>query len=178
MEDSRIHKPVNIEVSDTAWKPAQLILRFGGLGLRSLSCHAATAFIASLSLSGLGQSNNHHLQQAVIAYNSKVSSHHAIMAESALTSPTTQRELSSKIDEDQFKSLLGASYPADKASLLSVSAPHLSLWVSVVPSMCLGLHMESTEFQTAVRWWLGVGVVGLCARFARMWLLIPWVTML
>ncbi|KAL5494149.1 hypothetical protein EMCRGX_G015427 [Ephydatia muelleri] len=120
-----------IEVSDTAWKQAEL---------------------------SLGQSNNHHLQQAVIAYNSKVASHHAITAESALTSPTTQRELSSKIDEDQFKSLLGASCPADKARLLSVSAPHSSSWVSVIPSMGLGLHMESNEFQTAVRWWLGVGV--------------------
>ena len=147
-----------IEVSDTAWKQAQLSLRFGGLGLRSLSCHATAAYIASLSLSGLGQSNNHHLQQAVIAYNSKVASHHAITAESALASPTTQRELSSKIDEDQFKSLLGASCPADKARLLSVSAPHSSSWVSVIPSMGLGLHMESNEFQTAVRWWLGVGV--------------------
>eukprot|EP00731_Ephydatia_muelleri_P033046 Em0025g2a len=111
-----------IEVSDTAWKQAQL---------------------------SLGQSNNHHLQQAVIAYTSKVSSHHAITAESALASPTTQRELSSKIDEDQFKSLLGASCPAGKARLLSVSAPHSSSWVSVVPSMGLGLHMESNEFQTA-----------------------------
>ena len=120
------------EVSDTAWKQAQLSLRFGGLGLCSLSCHAAAAYIALLSLSGLGQSNNHHLQQAVIAYNSKVSSQHAITAESALVSPTTQRELSSKIDEDQFKSLLGASCPADKARLLSVSAPHSSSWVSVV----------------------------------------------
>ena len=42
-----------IEVSDTAWKQAQLCLRFEGLGLHSLTCHAATAFIASLSLSGL-----------------------------------------------------------------------------------------------------------------------------
>eukprot|EP00731_Ephydatia_muelleri_P027925 Em0019g798a len=134
---------------------AQLSLRFGGLGL---SCHATAAYIASLSLSGLGQSNNHHLQQAVIAYNSKVASHHAITAESALASPTTQRELSSKIDEDQFKSLLGASCPADKPRLLSVSAPHSSSWVSVIPSMGLGLHMEYNEFQTAVRWWLGVGV--------------------
>ena len=164
-----------IEVSSTAWKQAQLSLRFGGLGLRSLSCHAAAAYIASLFLLGLGQSNNHHLQQAVIAYNSKVSSHHAITAESALASPTTQRELSSKIDEDQFKSLLGASCPADKARLLSVSAPHSSSWVSVIPSMGLGLHMESNEFQTAVRWWL---MWVLCVPFARMWLLIPWVTML
>eukprot|EP00731_Ephydatia_muelleri_P026672 Em0018g772a len=119
-----------IEVSDTAWKQAQLSLRFRSLGLRSLSCHAAAAYIASLSLSGPGQFNNHHLQQAVIAYNSK-------------------RELSSKIDEDQFKSLLGASCPANKARLLSVSAPHSSSWVSVIPSMGLGLHMESNEFQTA-----------------------------
>ena len=37
-----------IEVSDSAWKQAQLGLRFGGLGLCSLSCHAADAFIASL----------------------------------------------------------------------------------------------------------------------------------
>ena len=110
-----------IEVSDTAWKQAQLSLRFGGLGLHSLSCHAAAAFIASLPSSGLGQSNNHHLQQAVIAYNSKVSSHHAIMAESVLASPTTQRELSSKIDEDQFKSLLGESCPGDNPVCFSPS---------------------------------------------------------
>ncbi|KAL5500201.1 hypothetical protein EMCRGX_G011720 [Ephydatia muelleri] len=69
-----------IEVSDTAWKQAQLSLRFGGLGLCSLSCHGTAAYIASLSLSSLDQSNNHHLQQAVIAYNST--------AESALASPT------------------------------------------------------------------------------------------
>ena len=60
-----------IEVSDTAWKQAQLSLRFGGLGLRSLSCHAAAAFISSLSSSGLGKLHNLHLQQAVTAYNSK-----------------------------------------------------------------------------------------------------------
>ena len=57
-----------IEVSGSAWKQAQLGLRFGGLGLRSLSCHAAAAFIASLSSSGLGLFNNRHLQQAVVAY--------------------------------------------------------------------------------------------------------------
>ena len=59
-----------IEVSDTAWKQAQLSLRFGGLGLRSLSSHAAAAFNSSLSSSGLGKLHNLHLQQTVTAYNS------------------------------------------------------------------------------------------------------------
>ena len=86
-----------IEVSDTAWKQAQLSLRFRSLGLRSLSCHAAAAYIASLSLSGPGQFNNHHLQQAVIAYNSKVSSHHAITAESALASPPLSESCPAKL---------------------------------------------------------------------------------
>ena len=123
-----------IEVSDTAWKQAQLSLRFGGLGLRSLPCHAAAPFISSLSSSGLGKLHNLHLQQAVTDYNSKVASHNAITVESVLASPIPQRELSSKIDEEQFKSLLEASSPANKARLLSISAPHSPSWLSVLPS--------------------------------------------
>ena len=146
-----------IEVSDTAWKQAQLSLRFGGLGLRCLSCHAAAAFISSLSSSSLGKLHNLHLQQAVTAYNSKVASYNAITVESVLASPIPQRELSSKIDEEQFK-LLEASSPANKAKLLSISAPHSPSWLSVVPSKGLGLHMEPNEFQIALRWWLGEGV--------------------
>ena len=104
-----------IEVSDTAWKQAQLILRFGDIGLHSISCHAAAAFISSLSSSGLGKLHNLHLQQAVTADNSKVASHNALMVESVLASPILQRELSSKIDEDQFQSLLEAPAPANNA---------------------------------------------------------------
>ena len=29
-------------------------------------------------------------------------------------------------------------------------------WLSVVLSIGLGLHMDSDEFQTAVKWWLGM----------------------
>ena len=76
-----------IEASDTAWKQAQLSLRFGGLGIHSLSCHAAADFISSLSSSGLGKLHNLHLQQAVTDYNSKVASHNAITVESVLASP-------------------------------------------------------------------------------------------
>ena len=130
-----------IEVSDTAWKQAQLSLRFGGLGLCSLSCHAAAAFISSHSSTGLGKLHNLHLQQAVTAYNSKVASHNAITVESVLASPIPQRELSSKIDEEQFKTLLEASSPANKARLLSISAPHSPSWLSVVPSKGLGITL-------------------------------------
>ncbi|KAL5477912.1 hypothetical protein EMCRGX_G024767 [Ephydatia muelleri] len=44
------------------------------------------------------------------------------------------------------------------ARLLSVSSPNASVWISVVPSLSLGLHLDPNEFQTAVKWWLGVNL--------------------
>ena len=93
--------------------------------------------------------DNHHLQQAVIVYKSKVSLHQLIMAESALATPLL-RELPCTIDENVINSLFGASSLANKARHLSVSAPYAASWQSRVPSM------ESNEFQTAVKWWKGV----------------------
>ena len=46
------------------------------------------------------------------------------------------------------------SSPANKARLLSSSAPYASSWLSVVSSV--GLHLDSPEFHTAVKWWLGM----------------------
>ena len=50
-----------INVTDDAWSQAQLGPNFGGLGLRSLSHHAAAAFIGSLSFSGLRSADIIHL---------------------------------------------------------------------------------------------------------------------
>ena len=49
---------------------------------------------------------------------------------------------------------------ADRACLLSVSAPHAASWLSVVPSHVLGLHLEPNEFQASIRWWLGLDTSG------------------
>ena len=52
--------------------------------------------------------------------------------------------------------MLMTSTPVNKSRLLSASAPHTSLWLSVVPSVGLGLHLDPAEFQVAVKWWLGM----------------------
>ena len=51
-------------------------------------------------------------------------------------------EQSGKLDNPMFHSLLGASSIANKACLLAVSAPHAASWISVVPSVSLGLHLD------------------------------------
>ena len=45
---------------------------------------------------------------------------------------------------------------ADKARLLSVSSPHAGSWLSVTPSEGLGLHLDPSQFQVAIKWWLGL----------------------
>ena len=149
-----------INVTNDAWSQAQLGLKFGGLGLRSLSHHAAAAFIASMSFSYFGKADNIHLQQAVAMFNTQVSPFNAITVSSALESPIHQKVLSGLIQTQHFHIVLKSSSPANRACLLSVAAPHASSWLSVVPSPGLGLHLESNEFQMAIRWWLGLDTSG------------------
>ena len=52
--------------------------------------------------------------------------------------------------------LLEASSPADKARLLSVSAPHAASWLLVTPSPGLDLHLDPNELQISIQWWLGI----------------------
>ncbi|KAL5509314.1 hypothetical protein EMCRGX_G004656 [Ephydatia muelleri] len=52
--------------------------------------------------------------------------------------------------------LMETSSVADKARLLSVSSPHASAWLSVVPSPGLGLSLDPNEHQMAIKWWLGL----------------------
>ena len=49
---------------------------------------------------------------------------------------------------------------ADIARLLSVLASHAASWLSVTPSLALGLHLEPNELHASIRWWLGLDTSG------------------
>ena len=150
-----------IEFPNGAWCQAQLGLKFGGLGLHPVLHHAAAAFIASLSSSSFGSADSIYLQQAVVAFNSKVSLLNTISVISILASPTpTQKVLSGMIVDQLFSTMLESSSHANRARLLSVAAPHSSSWLSVVLSPGLGLHLESNDYKMAIKWWLGLDTSG------------------
>ncbi|KAL5481607.1 hypothetical protein EMCRGX_G021802 [Ephydatia muelleri] len=67
-----------------------------------------------------------------------------------------QKVLSGMVQAQQFHILLESSSPDNRACLLSVEASHASSWLWIVPSRGLGLHLESNEYQMAIRWWLGL----------------------
>ena len=142
-----------LDLTEHAWQQAQLGLRYGDLGLRSLAC---AAYIASISSSGFADVDNQHLKHAVSTFNGLVSSQDTILIGSTVDSPIPQKALSFKIDTEQFRALLDSSSPANKARLLSASASHAFSWLSVVPSIELGLHLDPHEFCVGIRWWLGL----------------------
>ena len=98
------------DVTDVAWQQAQLSLSFGRLGLHSLALHSSSAFLASFSASGVGNTNNLHLQQSLITFNSQVS----VTIESVLADQPRQRSLSQKLDRHLFETLLMSSSPANR----------------------------------------------------------------
>ena len=102
-----------------------------------LITHAA--FISPLYSSGFGSANNCHLLSAISKFNALVSPTDAIAVESVLSSPISQCK---KLDDHLFQSILMTSSPANKARLLSASAPHASSWLLVVPSVGQGLHLD------------------------------------
>ena len=133
-----------IENPQAAWSWIQLSLRFGGLGFCSVSYHAPAA---SCALSDIGQPDNIHLKHDITLFNSRVSQPDPVTVESVLAFPSIpQRELSRRIDDRLFNSLLNSSlYP--KGSLVIHLCSPAGSWQSVVPSPGLGLHLEPNECQ-------------------------------
>ena len=144
--------------SDEAWYQAQLGLNSGGLGLRSLSLHSSSAYIASVcsDLVLLIMKMSIHLTNAVDQFNSHVSPIKKLSVNSIISSPVSQKLLSSKVNDHCFQNLFDQSSPANKARLLSVSASHATSWLSVIPSISQGLHLDPIDFRVAVKWWLGL----------------------
>ena len=120
-----------------------------------MDLHSSAAYIASLCGSD-DVISTPHLEHAITLYNTCVPLSDSLSISSLEGHTPTQKKLSDAIEEMQFNTLLNSCSLADKARLLSESSSNASAWISVVPSVSLGLHLDPSEFQTAVKWWLGV----------------------
>ena len=86
-------------ISDEAWYQAQLGLNSGGLGLHSLSLHSSSVFIASFCFSGAYDSDDIHLTNALDHFNAHVSPIKKLSVNSVVSSPVSQKFLSSKVGD-------------------------------------------------------------------------------
>ncbi|KAL5509663.1 hypothetical protein EMCRGX_G005065 [Ephydatia muelleri] len=147
-----------VDTSDAAWQQAQLSLSRGGLGLRRHSLHSPAAYIASVVASDCSSPQSKHLLHAIDLFNASVPNTDELTITSITTSNLTQKLLSAKLENQQFTKLFANASLPDRARLLSISSPHSSAWLSVTPSPRLNLHLDPSEFQVAIKWWLGLPV--------------------
>ena len=134
-----------IDPSDSIWQQAQL-------RLCSASLHSSAAFMSSFLMSGFATNTNHHLLRSLDHFNACVSPAEAISIDELLNSPTTQKMLSTKIENKQFQLLFDASSIPNRAHLMSASSNLATSCLSVIPSPGLNLHLDTAEFQTALKW--------------------------
>ena len=108
--DTDVHRSfadcTGVDVPDSAWGQAQLSLRKGGFGLRSLTLHSSAAYIASLCGSD-DVISTPHLENAITHYNTCVLSDSLSISSLDGRTPT-QKKLSDAIEEMQFNSLLNS----------------------------------------------------------------------
>ena len=95
--------------------------------------------------SGQCSPDDRHMVQAVTHFNNQVPLHESITVEAVLASPPPQKYLSKRLDSQVFQSMLFSSSPANKARILSVSAPHAGSWISAIPSTGLALHLDPAD---------------------------------
>ena len=151
-----LSQSTSVDLTDVSWNQAQLSLSRGGLGMRSLMLHAPAANIASICSSGYGLQSLTHLTHDVEMFSVCVAPADKISLDSLASSNINQKILSSKLDDYQLQGIFNRSSVADRARLLSISAPHSSAWLLVVPSEGLGLHFEPNQYNVALKWWLGL----------------------
>ena len=148
-----------VDTPDFTWQQAQLSLSQGGLGLHRVSYHSPAAYLASAVSSGLSHEVCRYLHHSIDHYKNLVDPPDSLTDSfDNSCSSLTQKFLSNKIEDCQFRKLFDKSTPFDRTHLLSISSPHASAWLSVTPSPSMGLHLEPSEFQVAIKWWLGIPV--------------------
>ena len=143
-----------IEPSDLVWQQAQLGLVWGFAVHHYIHQQHSCFFF---SISGFATNTSH---QSLDHINACVSTAEIISIDELLNSTMTQKMLSPNIENKQFQLLFDASYIPNRARLLSVSPNLAASWLSVIPSPGLNLHLDTADFQTALKRWLCIDMFG------------------
>ena len=116
--------------------------------------------MSSFSMSGFATNTSHHLLRSLDHFNACISPAEVTFIDELLNSPMTQNMLSTKIKNKQFQLLFDASSIPNRACLMSASSNLAASWLSVIPSPGLKLHLDTAEFETALKWWLSINMFG------------------
>ena len=177
-------------VTDNQWAQGKLPAAMGGLGLRAAADHASVAHATSLlsshsmvlkllkraeeepaSAATVQQGNNlPNLPQPLL---DDISARQGEDVATESLIGVSQKAASLKVDLFNRSLLLNQLQEGevrDVARLSSLGLKYAGSWLSVVPSLALGLHLRPAEFVPMLRYRLGVQVYsseGLCSACGK-----------
>jgi len=153
----------NTAISDTAWIQASLPVRDGGLGVRSVSKLAPSAFLASAASTQDLQVliwNGAALQdgQAEADMESIWTLRHGDATPDKEHAGRQSAWDKASIIKDKDFLLAACTGQYDQARLRATAAPHSSDWLSALPISACGLRLDDDAIRVAVGLRLGVAV--------------------
>ena len=145
----------NVHFDDRSWTQAALPVRFGGLGLRSISNLALPCFISSLNKSQ--PLITEILPSAIpppkflldMAINTLSTKHPNIVYPSE-DNATQQRAWDDAVSVTEFNKLKNSAHQIDSARLLASSSPNSGSWLHALPIPKLGLHLDNEIVRIAI----------------------------
>ena len=155
----------NVQLDDNAWTQASLPITAGGLGIRSFTRLAPSAFLASAAGSSqitklilpasLREAPIHHQPAALVLWRA---SHNAEAPSGQITSH--QKAWDTPLVEASLAALMenSAQDPKSKARLLAVQRKESGAWLTALPASSLGLRMEDDAVRVAVGLRLGLSL--------------------
>ena len=153
---------VNINLTEVQWLQASLPVRFGGLGIRSVSSLAPSAFLASAVSTSI-------LQNLILPSSCHTDSHVSRTEDMWCTlskcslppgvESYSQRSWDDRVSETVYADLLGGTTDNhNKARLLAASAPHSGDWMHALPISSCGLRLDDEAIRVAIGLRLGTSL--------------------
>ena len=156
----------SISTSDPRWILASLPVSLGGVGLRSAALHAPAAFVASNSQCAslverlVSRTSSRIDTSRAMSLLSNSTSHATTPLQGPISSETPQRLLSRRVDESRLYVLENNVCLDERLRLVlpSIRLAGTGVFLNVVPSPALKLHIHKTEFVMALKYRMGLPV--------------------